>query len=460
MSSPGSETLTPQSTGINEASTQPVVQQQPSKFCSFFGNCAEGLGRWLRCNGKKIMVALCVAFMLYMMLIFLAIEIEENQIMEESAAAAYLTAMYHWKCKGQGCGSKCPYSTVDDPRVFVSEQTEYITDVFNHMRSHLQQEVAENTNDSVANKDLAADLNGCINAESKATDNVFKLKLAANAIDASFSNCKVNQGTYKAQNHLAALTNAADVNKYAMVINSISRTNLVYSKLLDVENTAGTKSKIKKFDDKYPKWYNAMTAVKTIKSTCDATVAASSEFDQTQALVLNSVNNGLSLSDSTTNGLMDQVIKLASIKDTMSDLVENAVTQLNVINEFKKELDREKFEGFNNDLPGKLSSDAMNSLIADGNYSDAMIKTALEPSVVENHRKFAAERSTFDTAVNQLSVRDDPNDVVPWVAYSRPSYTKSDGVTSADQSITPLRSIPSDNINAIQAKPLKFSFSG
>jgi hypothetical protein len=44
MSSPGSETLTPQSTGINEASTQPVVQQQPSKFCSFFGNCAEGLG--------------------------------------------------------------------------------------------------------------------------------------------------------------------------------------------------------------------------------------------------------------------------------------------------------------------------------------------------------------------------------------------------------------------------------
>ncbi len=460
MSTPGSPVLIPESSTTNQPSVAPAVSQQSSKFCAFFGNCAEGLGCWLRRNGKKIIVALCVAFLMYMMLIFLAVEIEENKIMEETASAAYITALYHWKCKGHGCGSKCPYSSVDDPRVFVSEQTEHITDVYNQMRGHLQQEVEENSQDGAKYKDLVPELSGCLNEQAKATDNVFKLKLAANAIDASFSNCKVNQGTYKAQNHLAALTNAADINKYAMIINTIARSNLISGKLLDVENTAGSKSKIKKFDNKYPTWYNAVTAIKTIKLTCDGLVTASSEFDQTQALVLNSVNNGLSLSDSTTNGLMDQVIKLATIKDNIGDLVDNAVTQVKIINEFRKELDKEKFEGFNNDLPGKITSDSMNSLIADGNYSDAIIKTALEPSVVENHKKFASERATFDTSVNQMSVRDDPNDVVPWVAYSRPSYTKSDGVTSADLSLTPLRSIPSDNINAIQAKPMKFSFAG
>ena len=100
---------------------------------------------------------------------------------------------------------------------------------------------------------------------------------------------------------------------------------------------------------------------------------------------------------------------------------------------------------FNNDLPGTLEADAMSSMIADGNYNYAIVKTALEPEILTNHAKFAKERSTFESGGGVHSIRDDDNDIISWAGlFGRPTYKKSDGKTSIEVSDEPLRAIPSE----------------
>ncbi len=64
-----------------------------------------------------------------------------------------------------------------------------------------------------------------------------------------------------------------------------------------------------------------------------------------------------------------------------------------------------------------------------------------------NHRKFAKERSSFDSGGGVPSVRDDDLDVNPWVGiFGRPSYRKTDGKSAeADNAEYPLKPITSVN---------------
>ena len=60
--------------------------------------------------------------------------------------------------------------------------------------------------------------------------------------------------------------------------------------------------------------------------------------------------------------------------------------------------------------------------------------------------KFAQERNTFDSGGGVPSVRDDDNDLIPWVGiFGRPSYRRSDGTSVESTSdVMQLKSIPSD----------------
>ena len=100
--------------------------------------------------------------------------------------------------------------------------------------------------------------------------------------------------------------------------------------------------------------------------------------------------------------------------------------------------------GFTNKLPNTLEAKDMNSLIEQGDFNTALIKTALEADLVKNHSKYAKERASFSSGGGIPSVRDDDNDIVKWVGlFGRPNYRKSDG-TPIERSSEPLKSIPSD----------------
>jgi hypothetical protein len=99
-----------------------------------------------------------------------------------------------------------------------------------------------------------------------------------------------------------------------------------------------------------------------------------------------------------------------------------------------------------------MDSDKMTSLIEAGDYESAVIKTALEADIVSNHMKFAKDRSSFESGGGIPSVRDDPNDINPWIGIiGKPSYRKSNG-TSAEISSEPLKSIPSEFPDSLMTK--------
>jgi hypothetical protein len=442
--------------------TTGIVEQPTSegKFCSWFGTCSATLGCWTRRHAKKMITFLFACLVIYLLMILIAVEIEENNIAASSGAAAYITAMYHWKCKGHGCGGRCPHSDKSDPRVFVSEQTEYIGNLLDSARDHLSNEIQTNASQfpKFDKAEFKTKLNQMIKNETDTVDNIFKLQLAARLIDNEFSNCDVNSGTYTAQNHLIALSNAADINKAILIISTLARMGTVYKYTLDAES-AKEKSSISNFDKHHDKWIKSATALHVMSDLTTEFLADSSDFNASQNAVLQSVNAKLELKG---EKIMAHVLALAKTKDSIADMTDAALRHYKTLSSFRDAHAKAyKKEPFNNAMPGKVSADQATALIEQGDYNQVMIKTALEPSVVSNHREFAKKRADHGNLdINQLSVRDDPNDVIPWVAYSRPSYTKSDGITPADvpNKAMPLSSIPSDNTDAMRARPLKFAF--
>ena len=431
-----------------------------SKFCGWFGNCNAHMSCWLRKNTKKFLIAFAVILIIYLLFVLVVVEIEENNIAAESNMATYLQTLYHWKCKNRGCGSKCPHSDKSDPRVFVSEHTEYIGNLLDACRDHLSDEITQNAVDVKKYPTVAGELHETVVSQSKAVDDLFLLYLAAKTIDTEYSNCEVNNNTYTAQNHLAALSNAADVNKCKILLASLARASKVVNQELSSEEKQ-EKSKIHNFDKNYKKWSEAVTELLKMYNECVDSTKQGSLFENSQSLVLNSVKDGLVLGKSkeTADQLANHVTVISNKKFDCLKSLETALRHMNTLKEFRVAFDKAHREGFNNDMPGSLNNAIANELIQNGDYGEAIIRTALEPDVVSKHKEFAASRAnSTQTLVSKLSVRDDPNDVVPWVAYSRPTYTKADGVTSIDQSGIALKQIPSDNTNAIQAKRVRFMF--
>lgn len=55
-------------------------------------------------------------------------------------------------------------------------------------------------------------------------------------------------------------------------------------------------------------------------------------------------------------------------------------------------------------------------------YSDYVEDTALPAEVAESHARFVAESPMKVQIASSDTVRDDPNDIVPWVGLRRPFY--------------------------------------
>lgn len=140
------------------------------------------------------------------------------------------------------------------------------------------------------------------------------------------------------------------------------------------------------------------------------------------------------------------VTSISETTETENKIIKD-LEQLNGVHQFMLsvlvEMQDSFTEGFDQREPGNISVDNANKNIEEGNYNDAIIKMSLEPSILENHKVFAEERNRVDTGAGMYGVRDDPNDVIPWVGLFRPTYKRSDG-TSAEESKISLKAVPSD----------------
>lgn len=428
-------------------------------------NYPHQLGKMLNRNRKNIMLGVFVLFVTVMLFVILSMEIEQSQMVHTHEPLSYLNVAYHWRCKGTGCGAKCPYSDPTDPNVFISDQTRSLKELLHVMLDTFDNEVARVSKDISAFPHLAVSLQGHLTSEGTCVDNVYKIVNAAKSIDKAYATSNVSNGTYTAQQHLVALMNLANINKNAMLVHALCASTEVTSLLLENEHNNNT-SMVKNIDKHYNKWSNAAGFIRTSGATLDSQVlAVGSKFAVLQNLVLGSVSAGFVIpTGSQYTQIMDIVVQLAQLNDRVKDILHSIRSNHKTLRQFETEYANESFtERMNTDLPGtQVSADAKNQLIRTGDYDSLLKTSSLEPSIFEAHRKFSGARTKFDSSVSTYAIRDDPNDVVKWRPgfYGRPTYAKSDGVTPADVSATSLKRIPSDNTTSMIGRGVRINFAG
>lgn len=405
-------------------------------------NGAYRLGCYVRHNWASILM-----FALVLMLI---VSLYGALVDCEVHNASVGTVIQHYGCKGKGgCAHNCPYVDPNDPRYAIAKHLKVVKNIsaeLNKAYGQTHEYVADMLSklDEATTTRLTNVVAGPSQTMYDCVNNVFPILTKLEDMSVKYaSQSSPTPELYDVQNRAAALEAAAIINLRVASMSSmkIGVTFKEYrlSKLSDYE-----KSKIHNFEDEYTKAVVAKTAV-------DAAYQSSVIYISNAADMPNNYGNStraIMTNETQYEQVISTMARLINISQDASTLEHSTRAQYNIIDDVH---DRavELFEGFNNSLPGTVTSEEMSSLIVGGDYNTALIKTALEPEIVTNHQKFANERMAFDSGGGVPSVRDDDNDVNPWVGlFGRPTYKKTNG-TSADISSEPLRSIPSTDPNSL-----------
>jgi hypothetical protein len=448
---------------IRYEGTEPQVGPLPEPSVPL----ATRLGRGVRCHGFKIIVALLVITFLFLMVALLA-SFAETEAVEADARTAeadvsmlgaltsFANSIKHNGCKGDGgCGKGCPYIRSDDPRVAIGDLADSIERTFTKCGEARN---AERTSTSIvvaglpaASQESAATVITSIQSVcDKAYTNINSLMGKTKTLDSLHSGKdKVDVAVMNGKNCAIAYEAAASLNKHIFITGVL----LIEAHLANLRLAAMANNTVRA--DNYDQ-YAAESAAQL--------AAMKNIFESVVPKILTDPKTGLSYDAIVAN--LDSGTDATAIVGAMSRLIQDAQDSLTAVNSMATRFDTidkalrkcKVKDSFSNNLPGKLSNESISAMISNGDYSSALIQTALEADLVKNHQKFAKERSSFDSGGGIPSVRDDDNDVVPWVGlFGRASYRHTDG-TSADTGSTPLRAIPSDNPDSLmRAKVPKIS---
>lgn len=67
----------------------------------------------------------------------------------------------------------------------------------------------------------------------------------------------------------------------------------------------------------------------------------------------------------------------------------------------------------------------LTNLVSAGDYNAVAQYMSLDPEVYESHERYSSDMSRMSSGASMLPVRDDPNDINPWVGLRRPKYQES-----------------------------------
>lgn len=391
------------------------------------------VGRWINVNLIYITLLVAVVWLAYRFVpVFAAAEVQES-----NALTTYVMAARHRNCKGSGgCGKGCPFTDHNDPRIAAQEQissmehqNDFIQLAFRQAKKRVEEE----------EDDVEGPLASILTIKERCALNSSAMTNMASKIYDSYGNRKtVDSKVILAKNRINALEAALRINfnvfMCALTAEASYKTNRKLKSLTKLQT-----DKVHDYDAKMATVLSAVKEIETAYNSMTSETSTTSTFSQHVATVMDD------------NASSDKII------EAMALLINQAISiteQLNYITAQYERVHRtDQFimaasaDSFSNKLPSEMNAAAMTDLIANGNYDAALIKTALEPDIATNHRKFAKERASFDSGGGVPSVRDDDNDVVPWVGiFGRPSYRRSDGSSAEKASTTmQLKSIPSDN---------------
>lgn len=435
-------------------------------------HCGEySWGQWLGCTvanftgryGPTILWTALIVSAVWMIVMFLGI-IAEAEVVEANAsvlgaAAAYASATYHQKCKNRGgCSKTCPYISEDDPRVVICKQESSIDMLYGQTKQAIKDDkklvedslfkapevsVDVGVGTGPSKDTLSTEYNKYINTQVAANREIGNILSKVQDLDKMYGNVDtITIDLIDAKNKAVSFGAAAVVQKNILVISSLNLNAQIMNKYVK-EVSAEKQKKIPNFDAEATPCYNSANTINKFYEDASTAVITGSTYD----LAI----GALSVPNATSQDIIGAMATLLSHAQKSEADLGTTISKFSTVSDLYHK-SKNVVESFSNDLPGKMDANKMTEMIQDGDYESAIIKTALEPDLVANHKKFAKDRLSFDSGGGVPSVRDDDNDVVPWVGiFGRPTYRRTDGA-SAETGTQPLQSIPSDNPNNLMRK--------
>jgi hypothetical protein len=399
--------------------------------------------------GKSILIGFLILCTITVFLSFMG-TIAEASVVDANAsvlgaAASYASMAYHQKCKRRGgCSRNCPFMASDDPRVVMCKQVDGIDELNGLLRNGIERQAIDNAlshfGTDADKNEIKTTLDAIHVVKLRAISNVNNILSKAKDIDSAFgSAAEISLQVVDAKNKITGLAAAAVVNKNIFIAAVVHSNAYVMNRRLLKMKTAD-QQKVDNYDTKASECAAQAAAISTLY---DGLVAKLSQDPSTTGLTYNDYYTVIMNATAASADVINAMSGLMNLSQSTYDNLSDMLNKFNLIGEiFEKSVN--KVDRFSNDLPGKLPNEVVSQLISEDEYNTVIIKTALDADTVTSHQKFAKERATFDSGGGVPSVRDDDNDINPWVGiFGRPTYRRSDG-KSAETGDEPLRSIPSD----------------
>lgn len=458
------ESIQPMNLSIGGAPTQVTSAQ----VGNYLGRTLGASLAMLNDNLGSIMQLLLVVGVIVMIVVIVQSAQAQQDLMDAETSfldttVAYMNVAYHQNCKSRGaCCRSCPFITEDDPRLIIVKQMTAIDGLYDQTQRCVADDklAISNALDKVQARmdsnniteskeatdtrraELKAEWEGIIKVEQAASEAIRVLLSQLKTLDNTFGEVKtLDVKLIDAKNKATALGAAAVIQKDILTMASLHlNAQIMLRYIRDVSREK--QRNIVEYDLILPA--AAMAAN-------DGTDSLRNSYGRSNDMKPTYLKDVATVDPAATSSSQDIIASMASLISDAHDRDETlkvAVGKLNTVSSVFKAC-RSVVDRFSNDLPGKMSSDKMTQLIQNGDYESAIIQTALESDIVSNHKKFAKERSSFESGGGIQSVRDDDNDVVPWVGlFGRPTYRKSNGdsvdISLKEDKPTMLRSIPSD----------------
>jgi hypothetical protein len=432
------------------------------EVCRGGGNLSYKAGQLVGGGFKEVLnfvekhIAAISIIVLLCLLVFYVSVIADSEKKQGNYIANLGNAVYHRKCKSRGgCGRTCPYTTSDDPRVIIRAQTDELRALSSMMEVSLKEtqagipDVVAMFTDAAVKKSVQDKCDEIYANMVTATSNISTLVFVAKSIDAVFSDSAIiSSALVNAKNRIGAIHAAATIMSHYYVasffaLNAFTKDQFIL--LRSKEDPAQVSDELVHKSNA-----NFAELQSTYNDTFVSKLGDLSDYTaSTKRLATENTPPGTVIDDMVALMTMGTSTQEATMRlRTKYETIENIYTRAARV-------------GFSNKLPGQADLEAMSALIEKNDYDSAVKLTALEPEIATNHAKFAKERASFDSGGGVPSVRDDDNDVIPWVGlFGRPTYRRTDGTSAEAVSAEPLRSIPSDNPNDLmREKSLRISFS-
>lgn len=406
-------------------------------------------------HADKLFSAILVLLITFLIFVTIQNTAADLDLMQTEATLAgatlgYINSVYHHGCRSKGgCGGDCPYVDENDPRSVIASQLGYVQSLV----EDCQKVVAEDKNvmtvalDRIASPDkrktTETDWNTIIDTETACVSSLSAISEQLNSLDQTFHSAStIDMKLMDAKNKAIGLGNAASIQKNNLAITSMHLNAQVMIQYIN-DVPADRQLKIIGYDQlSTVANMAASVSEKSISKLYGALNANATDY----TLALTGV---MAASSASSQDIVTNMAWLINESKNKSDTVLLCIAKWQEVGDAYQSC-RHVVDRFSNDLPGKMDTDKIVSLIQNGDYESAIIGTALEKDIVTNHQKYAKERSSFESGGGVQSVRDDDNDVNPWFGiFGRPTYRRSNGdsvdrVQGFGGTSDVLRSIPSD----------------